>query len=70
MRAKMDFSLDTCPNSPSRIFNDQTSKQPSANNFVLNGSTFYSNKISDTESEIYSHGLIREVMEASKIYAT
>jgi hypothetical protein len=67
MRAKMEFSLDTCPNSPSRIFNDQASKQPSANNFVLNGSTYYTNRMSDTESEIYSHGLIREVMETSKI---
>lgn len=63
----MDFSLDTCPNSPSRIFNDQASKQPSTNNFVISGSTYYTNRMSDTESEIYSHSLIREVMEASKI---
>jgi hypothetical protein len=41
----MDFSLDTSPNSPSRIFNEQASKQ-TGNNFLMNGSTFYSNRMS------------------------
>jgi hypothetical protein len=61
MRGKWDFSLDTSPNSPSRIFPEQISKQ-SGNNFLMNGSTYYSGRMSETESEIYSHGLIREVM--------
>lgn len=65
MKAKLDFSQETSPNSPSRIFPQQFSKQPSSKNFLFNTSTFYSARMSETESEIYSHGLIREVMEAS-----
>jgi hypothetical protein len=59
MRGKLDYSQETSPNSPSRIFPQQISKLTSTNNFLINASTLCSARMSETESEIYSHGLIR-----------
>lgn len=65
MNAKLDFSQETSPISPTRIFSEHYSNQTSSKKFVLNPSAFYTTRMSETESEIYSHGLIREVMDTS-----
>lgn len=55
MQGKLDFSQETSPNSPTRVLPQQFSSLPSSKNFVFNSSTFYSARMSDTDSEIYTH---------------